>query len=226
MTNENHLFIHILIEIISHNRPYTQIAVECALETIEQHLYPFSSTDYLSALAPVVSDNDRGLKSLQNSNFHELPQQNLMHCNSVPWQSNSALLSTKEEVLYEQCTELEWNIQIRKGHTSLLSATAPEHDRWIFLNRLLKSLRFGFVSPVGAIINVVRIDAPKSIIVGQPITLKCFIEIRNDKLVSLSWLKDNSEFYRYQPGEKQRELYFRVKGVNVEVSAEQEIASN
>lgn len=83
---------------------------------------------------------------------------------------------------------------------------------------MFKALRFRFVMPVSAIINVVRIDSPKTVIVGQPITLRCFIEIRSDKLVSLSWLKDNSEFYRYQPGEKQLELLFKVRGVNVEVS--------
>lgn len=68
-------------------------------------------------------------------------------------------------------------------------------------------------------IRLIRVEAPKSVQVGEPIRLRCLYELRGEKLQSLAWYKNGREFYRYQPAERrQTVLTFSLAGVNVDVS--------
>lgn len=74
------------------------------------------------------------------------------------------------------------------------------------------------IKPAQAI-RLLRLDAPRTVIAGQPIRLRCFYDTKGDKLQSLSWYKNGREFYRYQPFERRQPvLAFNLTGVNVDVS--------
>lgn len=77
---------------------------------------------------------------------------------------------------------------------------------------------FSIIKQVAAI-RLTGIEAPRSVIVGQPIRLRCLYETKGDKLQSLSWIKNGREFYRYQPSERRHPvLVFNSTGINVDVS--------
>lgn len=81
--------------------------------------------------------------------------------------------------------------------------------------------------PVEAEIRIARIDGPKSISVGQPLGLKCVVQTRADKVITLSWSKDGREFYRYQPHDKRNaSLAFKMDGVFVDVSTSSVVLSH
>lgn len=79
--------------------------------------------------------------------------------------------------------------------------------------------RFRFIKLVGAI-KLLAIDAPKLVQAGQAISLKCLVDSRKDKLLSLSWSKNGREFYRFEPYSQAKQLYliFNTTGINLDVS--------
>lgn len=109
--------------------------------------------------------------------------------------------------------------------------TTVKNSRYIWptstilrLYKDLKNSKFGWpviIRQVNAI-RLIRLEAPHSVHVGQPIRLRCLYETtRGDKLQSLSWYRNGREFYRYQPFERlQPILAFNLSGVNVDVSSQ------
>ena len=70
-------------------------------------------------------------------------------------------------------------------------------------------------------VRLLRLEAPKSVQVGQSVRMKCLVETNRggDRLQSLSWYKNGREFFRYQPYERRQPvLAFNLSGVNVDLA--------
>ena len=59
---------------------------------------------------------------------------------------------------------------------------------------------------------------PKYVMVGDSTTLKCHFNLEHEKLYTLTWWKDDRQFYQYIPKNDPKIVIFTVPGVTVVVS--------
>ena len=66
-------------------------------------------------------------------------------------------------------------------------------------------------------LHVTRVEVPKYLLVGQKATLKCHVDLAGEKLYSLTWWRDDSQFYQYNPRNNPPAVVFTVPGISVNV---------
>lgn len=66
--------------------------------------------------------------------------------------------------------------------------------------------------------KITRLDVPSQVSAGSTARLVCEYElIPYRKLYTVRWLKNNIEFYRYDPNSDQRHSFYRIHGLHVNV---------
>ncbi|CAG9861045.1 unnamed protein product [Phyllotreta striolata] len=60
-----------------------------------------------------------------------------------------------------------------------------------------------------------RIEVPEAVLKGREVVLKCLFDLEGDKLYSVKWYHDSSEFYRFTPNGKHSSTPFQLKGFHV-----------
>ena len=66
--------------------------------------------------------------------------------------------------------------------------------------------------------EITRLDVPSQVVHGSNARLQCEYElIPYRKLYTVRWLKNNVEFYRYDPNSAERHNFYRIHGLNVNV---------
>ena len=68
-------------------------------------------------------------------------------------------------------------------------------------------------------IKLNALKVPSYEVVGDPVVLHCDYELQDDKLYSVTWYRDNHEFYRYVPNSKPHIKTFELPGIAVNVSS-------
>ena len=67
--------------------------------------------------------------------------------------------------------------------------------------------------------RIINLDVPTQVKTGSTAQLKCEYELAPySKLYTLRWLKNNVEFYRYEPDGQTRHRFYRIHGLQVNVS--------
>lgn len=67
-----------------------------------------------------------------------------------------------------------------------------------------------------AALKLLRINVPSYTPRGKSAQLECRYDLETDKLYTISWYKDNEEFYRYVPGGEPMKHSYHVEGVKVD----------
>ncbi|XP_022658463.1 uncharacterized protein LOC111249184 [Varroa destructor] len=62
------------------------------------------------------------------------------------------------------------------------------------------------------------LHVPGAILAGQPLVMWCRFDLEGEALYCVKWYKDNSEFYRYCPGNAPSPTTFNVPGVDVDLT--------
>jgi cell adhesion molecule 2 len=62
------------------------------------------------------------------------------------------------------------------------------------------------------------VKVPAYIFMGDSVQLFCDYDMQMDKLYSVTWYKDNEEFYRYVPTSKHLKHSFSMDGITVDLS--------
>lgn len=62
------------------------------------------------------------------------------------------------------------------------------------------------------------VKVPAYIFMGDSVQLFCDYDMQMDKLYSVTWYKDNEEFYRYVPTSNHLKHSFNMDGITVDVS--------
>ena len=90
----------------------------------------------------------------------------------------------------------------------------------ISLNRIQKCnnvMSDYFFSGVSAV-RIRLLDVPQMARVGHTVHLTCDYDLERQRLYQVKWYKGSHEFYRYSPGEPERQKLFLVKNLHVDVS--------
>ena len=74
-----------------------------------------------------------------------------------------------------------------------------------------------FFSGVSAV-RIRLLDVPQMARVGHTVHLTCDYDLERQRLYQVKWYKGSHEFYRYSPGEPERQKLFLVKNLHVDVS--------
>lgn len=78
---------------------------------------------------------------------------------------------------------------------------------------------FYYYSDVSEAVQMLGVKVPAYIFIGDSVQLFCNYDLQMDKLYSVSWYKDNEEFYRYVPASKtQLKHSYYMDGITVDVS--------
>ncbi|XP_074593872.1 uncharacterized protein LOC141849447 isoform X2 [Brevipalpus obovatus] len=67
-------------------------------------------------------------------------------------------------------------------------------------------------------LKIYRLEVPSPTISGQSVELKCNYEMGANKLYSVKWYKDTSEFYRYVPKDNPKIKVLSLKGIKVDTT--------
>jgi len=86
---------------------------------------------------------------------------------------------------------------------------------WIVEARLILALLF----LEGSCIHMKSVEVPDHTPVSSIATLRCNYHLGKDKLYSVKWYKDSSEFYRYVPRDNPHSQVFIVPGIRVDQRA-------
>jgi len=62
------------------------------------------------------------------------------------------------------------------------------------------------------------VKVPAYIFMGDSVQLFCDYDMQMDKLYSVTWYKDNEEFYRYVPTSNHLKHSYNMDGITVDVS--------
>lgn len=65
---------------------------------------------------------------------------------------------------------------------------------------------------------MIGVKVPAYIFIGDSVQLSCDYDMQTDKLYSVTWYKDNEEFYRYVPSLKHPKHSYKMDGITVDVS--------
>lgn len=60
-------------------------------------------------------------------------------------------------------------------------------------------------------------EVPAYQVAGESVVLKCQFDTQRDKLYSVTWYRDNKEFYRYVPNANPRVTVFKEPGLDIDV---------
>lgn len=90
------------------------------------------------------------------------------------------------------------------------------HDR-IVLKLSSKCITVCY-SDIGEAVQMLGVKVPAYIFMGDSVQLFCDYDMQMDKLYSVTWYKDNEEFYRYVPTSKHLKHSYRMDGITVDVS--------
>lgn len=77
-----------------------------------------------------------------------------------------------------------------------------------------------FALPLTSSFKITKFEVPSSVPEGAMIEMRCEYEIMipYNKLYTLRWLKNNVEFYRYDPSMSPKHNFYRMHGLHVNVS--------
>lgn len=76
-----------------------------------------------------------------------------------------------------------------------------------------------FFLDISEAVQMLGVKVPAYIFIGDSVQLFCNYDLQMDKLYSVSWYKDNEEFYRYVPASKtQLKHSYYMDGITVDVS--------
>lgn len=67
-------------------------------------------------------------------------------------------------------------------------------------------------------VQMLGVKVPAFIFMGDSVQLFCDYDMQMDKLYSVTWYKDNEEFYRYVPSSKHLKHSYSMDGITVDVS--------
>lgn len=67
-------------------------------------------------------------------------------------------------------------------------------------------------------VQMLGVKVPAYIFMGDSVQLLCDYDMQMDKLYSVTWYKDNEEFYRYVPSSKHLKHSYNMDGITVDVS--------
>ncbi|XP_014472655.1 PREDICTED: cell adhesion molecule 3-like [Dinoponera quadriceps] len=67
-----------------------------------------------------------------------------------------------------------------------------------------------------AALKLLHVNVPAYTLRGDEATLECRYDLETEKLYSISWYKDNEEFYRYVPRTEPNKHSYHVEGVKVD----------
>jgi len=62
------------------------------------------------------------------------------------------------------------------------------------------------------------VTVPTYVFMGDSVELLCNYDMQMDKLYSVTWYKDNEEFYRYVPTSNHLKHSYSMDGITVDVS--------
>lgn len=71
---------------------------------------------------------------------------------------------------------------------------------------------------VGEAVQMIGVKVPAYIFMGDSVQLSCDYDMQTDKLYSVTWYKDNEEFYRFVPSLKHPKHSYKMDGITVDVS--------
>lgn len=71
---------------------------------------------------------------------------------------------------------------------------------------------------LGEAVQMLGVKVPAFIFMGDSVQLFCDYDMQMDKLYSVTWYKDNEEFYRYVPSSKHLKHSYKMDGITVDVS--------
>ncbi|CAL4121148.1 unnamed protein product, partial [Meganyctiphanes norvegica] len=64
-----------------------------------------------------------------------------------------------------------------------------------------------------------QFNVPATALRGEDVTLWCHYKLEMDTLYSLTWWKDDQQFFRYKPGGRPEKQLYDVQGVKVDTSS-------
>lgn len=68
--------------------------------------------------------------------------------------------------------------------------------------------------------RITRLDVPSQVTEGSTARMACEYElVPYRKLYTVRWMKNNVEFYRYDPNSEERHNFYRIHGLHVNVSS-------
>ena len=67
-------------------------------------------------------------------------------------------------------------------------------------------------------LKITNFYVPPTSFAGDSIKFLCLYDLENDKLYSLKWYKNETEFYRYVPKEKNKIQIFPIPEIKLDVS--------
>ena len=67
-------------------------------------------------------------------------------------------------------------------------------------------------------VKIRLLDVPQMARVGHTVHLTCDYDLERQRLYQVKWYKGSQEFYRYSPGEPERQKLFLVTDLKVDVS--------
>ncbi|XP_060835079.1 uncharacterized protein LOC132918042 [Rhopalosiphum padi] len=83
---------------------------------------------------------------------------------------------------------------------------------------IMMALLFLIIDPcdIGEAVQMLGVKVPAYIFMGDSVQLFCDYDMQMDKLYSVTWYKDNEEFYRYVPTSKHLKHSFSMDGITVD----------
>ncbi|XP_015794197.1 uncharacterized protein LOC107370745 [Tetranychus urticae] len=82
---------------------------------------------------------------------------------------------------------------------------------------ILFTLLQGLISFIDCL-KIVMLEVPSPTIAGESVELTCSYDLEDDKLYSVKWYKDGSEFYRYVPKDWPHAQVLPMEGIKVDTS--------
>ena len=71
--------------------------------------------------------------------------------------------------------------------------------------------------PISAL-NLKSIHVPEYPVAGEPADLECCFDLEEDKLYSVTWYRDDKEFFKYAPKAANKIKTFNMTGLLIDVS--------
>ncbi|XP_047737145.1 uncharacterized protein LOC125178126 [Hyalella azteca] len=78
---------------------------------------------------------------------------------------------------------------------------------WVSLVQLVVALQ------TAAGLHILGIQVPRTALSGEAVELKCYIKLDRDSLYSLTWWRDDQQFYQYSPAMSPPKRQFDVPGI-------------
>ena len=70
----------------------------------------------------------------------------------------------------------------------------------------------------GSSLELEALEVPEYQVAGQPVQLGCKYHLQDDQLYSVTWYRNNKEFFRYVPDSKPPMTVFNLSSLVIDVS--------